>query len=195
MRKLFKRGSVAALVFALVAILAAGTALAESVYAYAETFIRSTPGNTGSVLDSMSAGTSGAYLGESWSDPNGTTWYYVSYGRGSGSMVKGWVSGTYAELRMDPVAPKATIPPSILNGWPYVDIIDYPYAERVVARNGRSFIRNGPSTDAKDLGSIPKDGIAAYLGWCCTDMNGREWYYISYNGIVGWVSARHTVIE
>lgn len=193
MKKHFLKGIAAILCLCL--FLSFGAALADSVYAFEDTFIRSTPGNTGSVLKDMREGTSGKYLEESEVDQNGVTWYYVSFGTNQYDGVKGWVSDRYAELRPDAVASSAIIPPDKRDGWPYVDVIDYPYAERVIARNGKTFIRSGPSTAADERGTFPKGAVAAYMGWCCTDMNGREWYYISYNDRVGWVSARYTVIE
>ena len=131
-----------------------------------KSIIRRSPYLDGASLGTFPQYASADYLGEKQYDNRGVAWYKIYY-----QGTTGWVSSKYTFL-------------SII-------IDDSYYYGRSLWTNGKSYIRSAPSTDAKDVGSITKNVSCMYMGKRTSDMNGRVWYYISYNGKVGWVSSRY----
>lgn len=133
-----------------------------------DSYLRKQPGDSGAQIALFPEGATASDLGRSSEDARGVTWYQVSY-RGK----TGWVSAKFVAF------PGASD----------------RYSEYVVSNGGASYIRSSASTDAKDLGGMPKGATGAYLGETRLDMNGREWYKVRYQGITGWVSARYTELQ
>lgn len=133
-----------------------------------DSYLRKRPGEYGAQILLFPEGATASYLGRSSEDELGVTWYQVSY-RGK----TGWVSAKFASF------------PGTRDR----------YSEYVVSNGGSTYIRSSASTDAKELGGMPKGSTANYLGETRVDMNGREWYKVRYQGITGWVSARYTELQ
>lgn len=133
-----------------------------------DSYLRKRPGDSGAQITLFPEGATASYLGRSSEDERGLTWYQVSY-----RSKTGWVSAKFA----------AFPGPSDR------------YSKYVVASSGATYIRSSASTDARELGGLPKGATANYLGETRLDMNGREWYKLRYQGITGWVSARYTELQ
>ena len=92
-------------------------------------------------------------------------WYYVNF---NGTV--GWVSSRYAKLYAGSIS----------------------LTRYVTATNGDVNIRKTPSLLGADLGTLKEGNSAVYLGQSSTDDRGVVWYYVNYNGTVGWVSSRYS---
>ena len=95
-------------------------------------------------------------------DNKGATWYKIQYY----SYGTGWVHSQYAK---------------------YTSLFDY-----VEAYGGDVNVRTSPSLYASDLGTLKEGQMAAYLNQDSTDDRGVEWYKVSFNGSIGWVSSRYS---
>ena len=168
-----KRIGMLALVIALLLAIVPASALAE---AYLEATgervnVRSGPGNSYTDLYTLVRGETVTYTGESAYDSAGVKWYkvqYYSYGTG-------WVSSAYSTVYG---TPSSSLPSF---GLSYVQ-----------AEDGDVNIRNTPNLTGKDLGTMYKGETATYLGQSSTDDRGVVWYYVNYDGTVGWVSSRYS---
>lgn len=133
-----------------------------------DSYLRKLPGEYGAQISLFPEGATASYLGRSSEDELGVTWYLASY-RGR----TGWVSAKFVSF------------PGTRDR----------YSEYVVSNGGSTYIRSSASTDAKELGGMPKGSTADYLGETRVDMNGREWYKVRFQGVTGWVSARYTELQ
>ena len=127
--------------------------------------IRKTPSLLGMDLGTMREGQTAVYLNQSSTDDRGVVWYYVNF---NGTV--GWVSSRYATLYAGSIS----------------------LTRYVTATNGDVNIRKTPSLLGADLGTLTEGNSAVYLGQSSTDDRGVVWYYVSYNGTVGWVSSRYS---
>ena len=128
--------------------------------------IRSTPRLTGTDLGTMANGQTATYLGQSSTDDRGVVWYYVNY---NGTV--GWVSSRYSKLYL---SSGSTV------------------TRYVTAKGGNVNIRSTPRLTGTDLGTIMDGYSAIYLNQSSTDDRGVVWYYVNYNGTIGWVSSRYS---
>ena len=128
--------------------------------------IRRTPSLTGQDLGTMSNGQTATYLGQNSTDDRGVTWYYVNF---DGTV--GWVSSRYSKL---------------CNGG------SESVTRYVKAEGGSVNVRKTPSLTGQDLGTMSEGKTAVYLNQKSTDDRGVVWYYVNYNGIIGWVSSRYS---
>lgn len=139
--------------------------------------VRSGPGVSYDSFNTMEEGEQVLYLGNSAYDSNGTLWYqiqYYSYGTY-------WVSSVYSELVTTGSIGIASDTPTTTGTY-------------VQATGGKSSIRTGPGLSYSIQKTLQKGEIATYLGLSSTDERGRVWYYINYNGTIGWVSSRYTTL-
>ena len=128
--------------------------------------VRRTPSLTGQDLGTMSNGQTAIYLGQSSTDDRGVTWYYVNF-----DCTVGWVSSRYSKL---------------CNGG------SESVTRYVKAEGGSVNVRKTPSLTGQDLGTMSEGKTAVYLNQKSTDDRGVVWYYVNYNGIIGWVSSRYS---
>ncbi|MDO5324786.1 MAG: SH3 domain-containing protein [Clostridia bacterium] len=170
--KMMKRMVVLALVAALLLAILPASALAAS---YLEATgdrvsVRSGPGTSYSGLYTLVRGETVTYTGEYAYDGNGMKWYkvqYYSYGTG-------WVSSKYSKVYDDGSG------------------LDWGVQPYVQATGGSVNIRRTPSLTGQDLGTMSNGQTATYLGQSTTDDRGVTWYYVNFDGIVGWVSSRYS---
>ena len=99
----------------------------------------------------------------------GNTWIQLNI---NGTL--GWVNAGYIRLNTVPTQPQ--IPTQIPPGATGYSVIASPYAVN---------IRNAPNVTASVVARLPLNSTAAVLGRNFDS----TWYQVSYNGIVGWVSA------
>lgn len=183
MKKLLAKGIATILFIALTLTMISGSALADTVIASrGKTYVRTEPHKGGSIIGTLQKGNQVSYLNEVVTDYRGIDWYCVSFkGR------TGWVSARYTDIL------SSYNDNSSSSGSSWSD--DFYYGRSVIAANGRTYIRSGPSTSAEDLGCLPQGAYANYLNEYSFDRNGRQWYKIKFNGVTGWVSARYTILQ
>ena len=128
--------------------------------------VRKTPSLTSSELAVMSDGEYATYLGQASTDDRGVVWYYVNY---DGTV--GWVSSRFSKL---------------YNGG------GQSATRYVRAEDGSVNIRQTPDLTGRNLGTLAEGKTAVYLNQKSTDDRGVVWYYVNYNGIIGWVSSRYS---
>lgn len=157
-------------------IFGSGTPVVTYVRATGRVNVRSGPGVSYDSINTMEEGEQVVYLGNSSYDSRGNLWYQVQYY----SYGVYWVSSVYSELVTTGTAGVATTAPLV--------------GTYVKATGGKSSLRSGPSLNDKVLCTIHKDEVATYLGNSSTDERGRIWYYVDFEGTVGWVSSRYTTL-
>jgi uncharacterized protein YraI len=64
----------------------------------------------------------------------------------------------------------------------------------VTATGGDSNVRKKPNLQAGVVAVLKKGESAKYLGETKRDDRGVDWYYISRNGVKGWVSSKYTTM-
>lgn len=64
----------------------------------------------------------------------------------------------------------------------------------VYAVEGKSFIRKNPDLEAKQLAILYEGERAEYLGKTSVDDRGVSWYKVEYDGKIGWISSKYTVL-
>ena len=135
--------------------------------------IRSNAGTSYKVLGSMPSGAYGTCMGMAAKDSRGVVWYKVKY-----NGVTGWVSSRYSKVTnsKDSGSSGGSVSSS----------------DSVKVVGGDVTIRAKADKTSSKLGYIAEGKTATYLGKTSTDSRGVQWYYISYNGIKGWVSSRYT---
>ena len=171
-RKAMKRIGMLALLVALLTAAIPATALAAS---YLEATggrvrVRSGPGVNYSSLYTLVEGETVSYTGSYSYDSNGTKWYKVQYS----DYGTGWVSEKYSVV--------------------YSDGSSGVYLSYVQAEGGSANIRQSPKLTGTSLEVIHDGEYAAYLGQTSTDNRGVDWYYVNYDGTVGWVSSRYCTL-
>ena len=161
--RIMKRIGMLALVVALLTAIIPASALAAGYLEAtgARVNVRSGPGVNYSSLYTLVEGETATYTGSYSYDSNGTKWYKVQYD----SFGTGWVSEKYSVVYSD---------------------LSYVQAE-----GGSVNIRRTPNLTGADLGTMPSGATATYLGQTSTDSRGVDWYYVNYDGTVGWVSSRY----
>ena len=130
--------------------------------------IRNTPSLTGRDLGTLFEGETAIYLGQSSTDDRGVLWYYVNC---DGTI--GWVSSRYSRLYNG--ASAAT--------------------RYVQAEGGNVNVRQTPELTGKNLDTMYDGEYATYLNQTSTDSRGVLWYYVNYDGTVGWVSSRYAKLN
>ena len=135
--------------------------------------IRSNAGTSYKVLGSMPSGAYGTCMGMAAKDSRGVIWYKVKY-----NGVTGWVSSRYSKVTNS--KDSGSSGGSSSSG------------DSVKVVGGDVTIRSKADKTSSKLGYIAEGKTATYLGKTRTDSRGVQWYYISYNGIKGWVSSRYT---
>ena len=69
---------------------------------------------------------------------------------------------------------------------------DYGYSEASWAYAiGDVFMREGPARGYDKVGVIPAGASVAYLDESQADERGILWYYVEYDGMVGWASSKY----
>lgn len=130
--------------------------------------LRDEPNLKGNSLGVMKKGDYATYFGLTEYDERGVAWYNVYHDR----LGSGWVSGKYAKL---------------VNGAQENVPVGYVYAD-----GGKSNMRKTAGLDGKILCTFKKGDSALYLNEDFWDDRGVQWYKISYNDKIGWVSSRYT---
>ena len=175
--RIIRRIGVLALTIALLLAILPTSALAT---AYLEATgervsVRSGPGTNYTGLYTLVRGETVTYTGQYAYDSNGRKWYkvqYYSYGTG-------WVSSRYSIVYGDTGSSTPSYStPSLTTSY-------------VQASGGNVNIRSTPRLTGTDLGTMGNGQTASYLGQSSTDDRGVVWYYVNYNGTVGWVSSRY----
>ena len=164
--RIMKRIGMLALVVALLTAIIPASALAAGYLEAtgARVNVRSGPGVNYSSLYTLVEGETATYTGSYSYDSNGTKWYKVQYD----SFGTGWVSEKYSVVYSD---------------------LSYVQAEGGSVNNRRT-----PNLTGADLGTMPSGATATYLGQTSTDSRGVDWYYVNYDGTVGWVSSRYCTL-
>lgn len=125
--------------------------------------VRDYPSLGGKSIGVLYNGQEATCLGGQSVDDRGVVWYEISFkGR------SGWVSSKYAKLNGQ--SGEAA----------YVSIVD-----------GQCHLRLMPQLDAEVLMILEEGSRAAYQGRTSTDNRGVDWYLVSYNGQIGWVSSMY----
>ena len=139
--------------------------------------IRSSASLSAGTLGYIPEGKTGTYQGKTSTDSRGVKWYKVSYGG-----VTGWVSSRYAQL---------TNTGSSSSGSSSSSDSGSSSSSKVQA-TGSVTIRAKASKTSDALGFMASGSSASYLGKSSTDSRGVKWYYVSYNGVKGWVSSKYS---
>ena len=162
----------------LTGLCAVATAEGRYVRANGEVNVRTGPGAQYGSLGSLRKGEQVEYLGYTSTDSAGGTWYevqYYSYG-------VGWVSTGHVEI--------------VYGGGAGVEDSDVPlYGDYVEATDGQSNLRVGPGLDYDPVSVMKVGDIAVYLNNWSMDERGVYWYYVNFDGVVGWVSSRYTTLD
>ena len=148
------------------------------VHATASVNVRAGAGTGYDDIGTLAKGEQVLYLGTYDYDSRGVMWYKVEYY----SMGTGWVSSVYSELVFGTESGVEE------NGTP---VVGY-YVE---ATAGNSNLRSGPGLTYDDLDTMQKGEVASYLGSYSTDERGVVWYYVRFDGQIGWVSSRYTALR
>lgn len=130
--------------------------------------IRKSPNKTSANLGAIAKGTTVTFLGKYSIDARGVKWYKIKY-----DGTTGWVSSRYAEVTNSSSGGSSS-------------------ATKVKVVGGNVTIRAKANKTSDKLGYIAEGNTAKYLGKSSTDSRGVRWYYISYDGVKGWVSSRYT---
>lgn len=136
--------------------------------------IRSSANKSSGSLGYIPEGKTGTYQGKTSTDSRGVKWYKVSYGG-----VTGWVSSRYAQLT-NSASSSSSGSSSSSSG------------SKVQASGGSVTIRAKANKTSDKLGFMAEGKTATYLGKSSTDSRGVKWYYVSYNGVKGWVSSKYS---
>lgn len=148
-------------------------ALAESVNVHiiGNCNVRSSPSLNGTILGSVSDGSTLKGSGEVRTDKRGVDWFNVTY-KGK----KGWVSSKYAYTSKSSGKSSKT-------------------TKYVVGDTGKSNVHTGPGLNYKIIGVLHVDESARYLNKTSVDGRGVVWYKISWDGRNAWVSSKYTCID
>jgi N-acetylmuramoyl-L-alanine amidase len=130
--------------------------------------VRSGPGTSHGVIDSLSNGTQVEILS---SQSNG--WLRISYNGGN----TGYVSGQYVDVTGTTPPPNSAPPATVNSG-------------TVVGVSSSLNVRSGPGTNHSAIGSLAR---GANVDIRKTERNG--WLQISYNGSVGYVSGQYISLD
>ncbi len=150
---------------------------ARYVRATARVNVRSGPGLDYEDMGTLVKDEQVSYLGSASADERGVVWYEVQYY----SHGVGWVSSVYSRLVGSGDAGVASTENDVSGSY-------------VEATGGKSNVRSGPGLDYEDLGTIQRGETASYLGQSAVDERGVRWYYVDYDGIVGWLSSRYATL-
>lgn len=129
--------------------------------------MRNIPSLNGSILAILAEGSTAEYLGQTSTDERGVAWYKVSC---NGEI--GWVSSKYAYF-----------------GASSSGSVSYGY---VKATSHKVNLRDMPSLNGEDIGTMNEGETATYLGQKSTDNRGVVWYKVRFKGETGWVSSRYS---
>ncbi len=130
--------------------------------------VRSLPdANTGAVIAKVNEGESFPIVGRNAD----STWWQIQLPDGQ----LGWVFGRYVDAINTSRVPIT----SELGAMPSVPLTGYTLTVTDVTN-----VRSGPSTRYSILGEIPRGGVAQIAG----RNNRGTWFYVSYNGLVGWIA-------
>ena len=129
-------------------------------------------------IGTLAKGEQVLYLDTYTCDSRGVMWYKVQYY----SMGTGWVSSVYSELVFGTESGVEEDNTAVTGFY-------------VEATSGNSNLRSGPALTYEDLGTMKKGEVASYLGSYSTDERGVIWYYVRFDGQVGWVSSRYTTLR
>ena len=174
MKRILALAIVAALSMGCFAALASKDA-AKYVYASGQVNVRSGPGLGYGSIGTMYEGERRLFLEKTSVDDRGVTWYQVQYN----SSRTGWVSSVYSDI----IA-------GADDDWNWDDSTD----SYVKATGGQSNLRSGPGLGYEDIGTMHLGDTAEYLGDQSVDGRGVTWYYVEFDGEIGWVSSRYTTL-
>lgn len=124
--------------------------------------VRALPNLSGESLGVLREGQEANCLGGKSVDSRGVVWYEIDY-----KGMSGWVSSRYAWL----------------NG-----VQSFGY---VKVAGGDCNMRDDSNLNGDILAVLKEGAVAAYLGNTATDDRGVDWYFVSYNGLEGWVSSKY----
>jgi uncharacterized protein YraI len=135
---------------------------AQAVEATASVNLRKGPGTSYAVITSVSKGARLVYLGER-TKVNGVYWYKVSSAHGIA-----WLTSQYSKL-VDPTKGMTS----------------------VVETTGSVHLRKGPGLDYAAITSVSSGRTFAYIS-SSTDSRGVNWYKVSYDGGIAWISSKYS---
>jgi len=139
------------------------SALAATVTATGDVYVRFGPGLDYSALTSIDEGEVASYLGSTAVDERGVTWFKVFY-----DGCTGWVSSRYSEL----------------DTWSW----SYGY----ITATGNVWVRTGPGLNYSQLGAIEIDDTLEYRNETSVDSRGVAWYKVYYGDHdSAWISSRY----
>ena len=127
--------------------------------------VRSGAGTSYRVLGTAAKNSELTYLDEAKTDASGVVWYRV---RLNASTV-GWVCSKYCAL--------------------------YTCDTTVEVTGGQVHLRRTPSLNGTKLATMKKGDTLTYLNETSTDNRGVTWYYVSTNGMTGWISSKYTKLS
>lgn len=154
---------IAAAIVCLLMIFGCTGALAATVTATGDVYVRFGPGMDYSALTSIDEGEVATYLGSTAVDERGVTWFKVFY-----DGCTGWVSSRYSEL----------------DTWSW----SYGY----ITATGNVWVRTGPGLNYSQLGAIEIDDTLEYRNETSVDNRGVAWYKVYYgNHNSAWISSRY----
>lgn len=184
-----------ALTVVLAMVLSCAVALAaeaeeQYVQATAPVNVRTGPGMDYYDMGQLQTGEELTYMGFSAIDDQGITWYQVQYY----SYGVGWVSSMYSQIVYEAVGASSMSGSSSSSSAPNSGYSAPVYGSYVQATGGQSNLRSGPGLGYEDIGTMHLGDIATYLDDWSEDERGVIWYYVSFNGKIGWVSSRYTTL-
>ena len=150
-------------ILCLVLLACSTSALAATVTATGDVYLRSGPGLDYGQITALESGNTAAYLGSLSVDDRGVTWYKVFYNNKTG-----WVSSKFAEL----------------DTWTW----SYGY----VTATGNVWVRSGPGLNYAELGALENGDTLEYRNDQSVDSRGVTWYKVYYgSNNSAWISSKY----
>lgn len=123
-------------------------------------YIRTAPGLSGEIIDTVPVGASATCLGDTAVDSRGVTWYKATY-----DGVTGWISDLQVQVNYSSST-----------------------AYTITAVEEHCYIRTAPGLSGEIIYTVPVGASAIYLYDTSVDNRGVTWYKATYDGVTGWMS-------
>jgi hypothetical protein len=172
--------------------------------------LRQTPSTSGGQLAIVNVGAQVVILNGPECDPNGFAWWNVTYRSNSGWIAEGFGEEYWLEPIIPPTtnptaaalltltAPVSTVPPRTTQpdaAATSSTVITCPgFLPSRLVIGGMGYVTPGDPNNVRDVPSasgalleqIPSEGVFTVLEGPICDANGRAWWRVDYNGLVGW---------
>lgn len=160
----------------------------STAYTTGSVNLRTGPGLGYEILTSVPTGQNLEYLGESSVDERGVTWYKVRYRE-----EEMWGSSKYIVVYLSEQG--FEIDASEAESLEESSIGSNPVNEAYAYTTGDVSLRSGPGLGYQSLCVVPNGTRLIWKQKEEVDERGVIWYYISYDGVLGWGSSKYVYVE